>query len=50
MKRLILEMISSVIHNEGQKTISMCKGLVQGKRSACVHDLVTLGTIILGGK
>ena len=43
MKQLILEVSSSVMHNEGQKslkkkTISMCKGLVQGKRSACVRS------------
>ena len=38
MKQLILEVSSSVTHNGGQKTISMCKGLVQGKRSACVRS------------
>ena len=54
MKQLILEVSSSVMHNEGQKSLKK-KQLVCAKgwykvKGVLVYDLVTLGTIILEGK
>ena len=36
--RSLRTLSSSVIQNEGQNNYSMCKGLVQGKRGACVQS------------